>query len=82
MLEQGEILKLTNDKEYVVVSSITYKEGNYVYLIDTETYKDYKLLKYENERLKVVKDESLLKTLITMFNNDLKDNLATLINND
>ncbi len=79
MLEQGELLQLTNDKEYVVVSSIIYQGANYVYLLDTDTYKDFKLCKYEEEQLKVVKDEELLATLITKFNTDLKDNLAQII---
>ena len=79
MLEQGELLQLTNDKEYVVVSSIIYQGANYVYLLDTDTYKDFKLCKYEEEQLKVVKDEKLLATLITKFNTDLKDNLAQII---
>ncbi len=79
MLEQGELLNLSNNKEYVVVSSIMYQEANYVYLLDTDTYKDYKLCKYENDVLKKVEDEELLKTLITKFNSDLKDNLAKII---
>ena len=56
MLEQGEILNLSNDKEYVVVSSVEYEGNNYVYIIDTDTYKDYRLCKYEDETLKEVKD--------------------------
>ena len=79
MLEQGEILTLSNNKEYVVVSSIIYQGANYVYLLDCDSYKDYKFCKYEDESLKVVKDESLLKTLITKFNKDLKDNLPAII---
>lgn len=79
MIEQGELLTLSNDKEYAVVSSITYDGANYVYLLDTDTYKDYKFCKFENDVLKVVKDEELLKTLITKFNYDLKDNLVNMV---
>lgn len=78
MLEQGELLTLSNDKEYAVVSSIIYQGANYVYLLDTDTYKDYKLCKYEDENLIVVKDEDLLKTLITKFNLDLKNNVSNI----
>ncbi len=78
MLEQGELLTLSNDKEYAVVSSIIYQGANYVYLLDTDVYKDYKLCKYVDENLTVVKDEELLKTLITKFNSDLKNNVSNI----
>lgn len=79
MLEQGELLTLSNDKEYAVVSSIIYQGANYVYLLDTENYKDYKFCKYEEEELIVVKDEELLKVLITKFNSNLKDNIVNIM---
>ena len=79
MLNQGELIQLSNNKEYAVVSSIFYEDINYVYIIDTESYKDYKLCKFENELLKPVKDEELLKILITKFNEDLKENIAKII---
>lgn len=79
MLKQGELLTLSNKKEYAVVSSIIYQGANYVYILDTDTYKDYKLCKYEDENLIVVHDEELLKTLIIKFNDDLKDNIANII---
>lgn len=79
MLEQGELLTLSNNKEYAVVSSIIYQGCNYVYILDTETYKDYKLCKYVDEELTVVKDEELLKKLIVKFNLDLKENISKII---
>lgn len=79
MLKQGELIQLSNNKEYAVVSSIIYEGDNYVYILDTETYKDYKLCKFEDELLKPVKDEELLKILIVKFNTDLKDNIARII---
>ena len=79
MLNQGELIQLSNNKEYAVVSSIFYEGINYVYIIDTESYKDYKLCKFENELLKPVKDEDLLKILIVKFNDDLKENIAKII---
>lgn len=79
MLKQGELIQLSNNKEYAVVSSIIYEGDNYVYILDTETCKDYKLCKFEDELLKPVKDEELLKILIVKFNSDLKDNIAKII---
>ena len=79
MLKQGELLTLSNKKEYAVVSSIMYEGINYVYILDTKTYKDYKLCECNNERLIVVEDPELLKILIVKFNNDLKQNIASIL---
>lgn len=79
MLEQGELITLSNNKEYVVVSSIKYQGFNYVYILDTETYKDYKLCKFSNEELSVVKDKDLLTVLITKFNSDLRENISKIV---
>lgn len=81
MLKQGELLILSNKKEYAVVSSIMYEENNYVYILDTETYKDYKICECFNNRLTIVHDPELLKILIVKFNTDLKENIASIIEN-
>lgn len=79
MIEQGELLILSNNKEYAVVSSIIYNDVNYVYLLDTEEYKDYKFCEFVNDKLKVVKDPELLKVLITQFNSNLKENIVNIV---
>jgi len=80
MIEQGEMLVLSNNKEYAAVSSIMMNDINYVYLVDTDVYKDYKICKYENDSLEEIVDQDLLRLLISKFNKDLKDNLAKIIN--
>lgn len=80
MIEQGEMLVLSNDKEYAVVSSIMMQDTNYLYLVDTEKYSDYKICKFVSNNLKEVVDTDLLRLLIARFNTDLKDNLAKIIN--
>lgn len=80
MIEQGEMLVLDNDKEYAVVSSIMIQDTNYVYLVETEQYKEYKICKYENDSLEEIVDQDLLRLLISKFNKDLKENLAKIIN--
>lgn len=79
VLERGEILKLSNNKEYIVTSSIIYRGTNYVYLIDSSNNKDYKILRYVEEVLKPVHDEKLLKELIIKFNDDLKKGLTAIL---
>jgi len=83
MLKAGEeLITLSNNKEYSVVSSIIYEGSNYVCLIDTDSYKDYKFCLYENDELIVVKDHDLIEVLISKFNSDLKTNIAKIINQD
>lgn len=80
MIEQGEMLVLSNNKEYAVVSSIMVQDINYVYLVDTEKYNDYKICKFENDSLEEIVDTDLLRFLISKFNKDLKENLSKIIN--
>lgn len=81
MLKAGEeLITLSNNKEYAVVSSIVHDGNNYVCLLDTESYKDYKFCLYENDELVVVKDNDLVEVLISKFNADLKTNISKIIN--
>ena len=69
-----------NNKEYTVVSSINIDDKNYVYLVDTDKYREYKICEYADDTLEEVVDSDLLRLLITKFNKDLKENLAKIIN--
>lgn len=80
MLKQGEeLITLSNGKEYSVVSSIVYEGNNYVCILDTNDFKDYKFCLYENDELTIVKDYNLLEILISKFNTDLKNNISKII---
>ena len=69
MLEQGEILTLEDDKEYVVVSSVVLDNINYVYMIEANNFANVMFCKYDNvDGLYEVDDPDLIKELIKMFN--------------
>ena len=81
MLKQcEELITLSNGKEYSVVSSIVYEGNNYVCILDTLEFKDYKFCLYEDDELTIVKDFDLLEVLISKFNADLKNNISKIIN--
>lgn len=81
MLKQGEeLITLSNGKEYSVVSSIVYEGNNYVCILDTLEFKDYKFCLYEDDELTIVKNFDLLEVLISKFNADLKNNISKIIN--
>ena len=79
MLEQGEIVTLSNKEEYAVVSSIEYEGKKYVYLMDLENYKNFKFCLHEGNKLYVVQDSELIKKLVIKFNTDIKNNIGNIL---
>lgn len=73
MLEQGEILTLSDNKKYTVVSSQIVDGINYVYIIDQDDYTNFMFCKYDNNELEEVIDEQLVEKLLVIFNNSLNN---------
>ena len=74
MIEAGEVLTLSNNKVYSVVSSVNYEDNNYVYLIDQDDYSNIMFCRFdeENNELVEVKDSKLLEKLINLVSEELK----------
>ena len=64
MLEKGDLLTLSNNKEYIVMDQVKFENKNYVYLISKDGISGIAICLYENDSLKPVKDEDLLKKLL------------------
>ena len=72
MINQGEVLTLENNKEYVKIGSIVLDGINYVYLMNSTDYSDFMFCKYDQvDGLYEVEDPDLLKKLIKEFNKQL-----------
>ena len=72
MIEQGEILTLEDDKDYLVVGTTKINDITYVYLINTVDYSNFMFCSYdETDGLYEVEDAELLQNLITIFNKQL-----------
>ncbi len=72
MINQGEVLTLENNKEYVTIGSIVLDGINYVYLMNSTDYSDFMFCKYDQvDGLYEVEDPDLLKKLIKEFNKQL-----------
>lgn len=72
MLEQGEILTLEDDKDYVVVATTKLNEITYVYLMNTIDYSNFMFCSYDEvDGLYEVEDNDLLDKLIKIFNKQL-----------
>lgn len=71
MLRQGEILTLSDNKKYTVVSTTEIDGNNYVYLIDQDDYTNVMFCKFENDSLEEVVDSNLIERLMITFKNNL-----------
>lgn len=72
MIEQGDVLTLEDNKEYVVVATTVLSNIVYVYLIDQNDYSNFMFCSYDQtDGLYEVEDQELLKELIKIFNKDL-----------
>ncbi|NMA51086.1 MAG: hypothetical protein GX951_04475 [Mollicutes bacterium] len=59
---------MNNGKEYVVVSSTTYNNKKYVYLINPDDYTNIMFCEYDNNSgLKEIKDFALIQKLVPLF---------------
>ena len=72
MLEQGEVLTLEDNKDYVVASSIMMDGINYVYLINTVNLSKMMFCSYDQvDGLYEVEDPETLDKIIKLFNENL-----------
>ena len=69
MIEQGEILTLSDNNKYVVVSSVIYQDKNYVYLINQNDFSKTMTCLYDNSGLVEVTNPELISILIKLFLN-------------
>ena len=74
MLERGEVLTLSDNKKYSVVSSQTLDNINYVYLIDQDDYTNLMFCKHENNNLEEVIDPNIIEKLMILFQKDISEN--------
>lgn len=72
MIEQGEILTLEDNKEYVAVATTILDDINYVYLMDSKDYSNFMFCAYDQtDGLYEVEDNELLQQLLEIFNEEL-----------
>ncbi len=73
MLNQGEILTLSDNKKYSVVYNTEHNSKNYVYLIDQEDYTNTMFCEYDNNNgLEEITDVTLLEQLLLKFNEEVQ----------
>lgn len=79
MINIKDSLTLDDDNEYVVVSKVNYETKEYYYILDKYNSSNYKFCYLDNEELVEVEDENLIKTLLPLLVNSVKDKIINLI---
>ncbi len=74
-----DLLTLNDNNKYVVVSKIEISDKIYFYLVDINNYENVLICYLENNKLKEVTDEELVKQLIKVFSAELKDDIKNII---
>ena len=72
MIQRGSIVKLNNEKEYVVISMLTHENNDYLYLTNMEDKKDYMFCKKNGNNLDKVTDGNLIEKLLLLFASNIR----------
>lgn len=73
MINIKDTLVLDDDNEYVVVSKANYNDKIYYYIINNKYNSDFKFCYQENDELVEIEDDKLIKELIPLFFNGVKE---------
>ena len=71
MLKQGEVLTLSDNKKYTVISTIEMDNNNYSYLIDNDDYSNMMFCKFVEGDIEEITDHDLIEKLLIKFKNNL-----------
>lgn len=69
-IEKKDIITLSDNNDYVVISKINYEENYYYYIVDINNVENLKFVKESNDELLELNDKNLLTTLIPLFAKD------------
>jgi len=71
MLKQGEVLTLSDNKKYTVISTIEMDNIYYSYLIDNDDYSNMMFCKKEEDSVEEITDQDLIEKLVIKIKNNL-----------
>lgn len=67
MLDKGDLLTLSNGKEYIVINQIQFDGKDYVYLVTKDGVSGVAVCLLENDTLTTISDGEFLKLLLEEF---------------
>lgn len=71
MLKQGEVLTLSDNKKYTVISTIEMDNIYYSYLIDNDDYSNMMFCKEVEDSVEEITDQDLIEKLVIKIKNNL-----------
>ncbi len=74
-----DIVTLNDHNKYVVVSKTVVENKTYFYLIDIANYENVLMCYLEDNKLKEISDEQLIKQLLKLFSVELKDDIKSIL---
>ena len=69
-IEKKDIIVLSDQKNYVVVSKINYEQNFYYYIVDIDNVENLKFVQEVGDELIELKDKELVTKLIPLFTQD------------
>ena len=86
MIDIKDVITLSDDNKYGVVSKTVLDGKTYYYLVDINNHANLKFCYEKNSdnelKLVEVEDKNLIQKLIPLLANEIKDELASLLNED
>lgn len=76
-IQKNDILELSDNIKYLVVSKVLYKNINYLYLVDIVDNSNIKFVTVDNDEVVIVTDKFILDKLLNLFMIDLKKSLSS-----
>lgn len=67
MIDKGDLLKLSNGKEYIVINQLQFEGKNYVFLVTKDGVSGIAICLLENDTLTTISDGELLQMLLKKF---------------
>jgi len=71
-IDKNDILTLSDNIKYLVVSKILYESETYLYLVDILNIGNIKIVKNINEDILIIRDEKILDKTLREIVTDLK----------
>jgi len=78
MLDIKDIVKLDDNKKYIIMSKTFLDDNTYYYLLDQKDYTNYKFCLEKDDSLIEVDDPVLLNNLVKLFAKGLRQELKEL----
>ena len=79
MINIKDSIVLDDDNEYVVVSKVRYDNKEFYYILDKYNSSNFKFCYLENDELVEIDDEDLIKQLLPLLLDSIKEEIMDLI---